>query len=251
MCILMAKCMNAKLTRCLAICCLLLSQQAFAAVHLLSDGKVSDGHGKQVSTRLNVSDSLKEYPEGIFVAGYEIDASGKKVPTVTVLNERLEIVGYWTFKTPIMNFFRLLDKVYLFDVDGTVYRFENEQWPVEERWHFDSWARTYPMQDDVIVCHPAPFTKEVSGTRMGGCRSLARGWNIPLYWWALPEPKICGQQLRVLIRPSRHRHALQTINLADGSVVRTTELPKKMVPAHNLDLCKLAVEHTNKLRIPK
>lgn len=247
----MAKRMNAKLTRCLAIGCLLLSQQALAAAHLLADGKVSDGHGQQVKTRLNVSNALKEYPEGIFVAGHEIDASGKNIPTVTVLNERLEILGYWPFKKPVMNFFRFRNKVYLFDADGTVYRFDNDQWPVEERWHFDPWARTYPEQDDVIVCHPAPFTKEVSGTRMGGCRSLARGWDIPLFWWGLPEPKICGQQLRVLIRAARHRHALQTINLADGSVVRTTELPKKMVPAHNLDLCKLAVEPPNKLRIPK
>lgn len=231
--------MNGKRMRLLMIICLLISQQAPAAAHLLSGGKVSDGQGKQISTRLTAVDSLREYPEGIFLAGHEVDANanGNKVPSVLMLNGRLETVGHCTFQLPIREIFRFRGEIYLFDFAGHVYRFENHQWSIDERWRFDPWAVLYPLPDDLVVCHPAPLTKAESGTRTGGCRSLGHGWAVPLYW-TKPKPQICGQQLRVVVW-IKGRQVLQTLRLSDGGVDQTIALSRKAAATKNLDLCQL------------
>ncbi len=230
--------MNGKRMRLLMIVCLLLSQQALAAALLLSGGKVSDGDGKQISMRLNAIDLFKEYPEGIFLAGHEVDAeaNGNKVPTVVMLNGQLETMGHWTFKLPIREIFRFRDEIYLFDFAGHVYRFENHQWAIDARWRFDPWSVIYPLPGDLVVCHPAPITKAESGTRTGGCRSLAREWAVPLYW-TKPKPQICGQQLRVVVW-IKGRQVLQTLRLSDGSIRQTSVLSSKAAAAKNLDLCQ-------------
>lgn len=231
--------MSGKRKRLLVIVCLLLSQQVFAATHLLSGGKVSDGHGKQISTRLNDIDVIKEYPEGIFLAGHEVEAevNGSKVPTVVMLNARLETLGHWVFNLPIKEIFRFRGEIYLFDFEGHVYRFENYQWSVDKRWRFDPWSVIYPLQDDLVVCHPAPLTKAESGTRTGGCRSLGHEWTVPLYW-TKPKPQICGQQIRVVVWVNG-RQLLQTLRLSDGGIHQTTALSRKAAATKNLDLCQL------------
>lgn len=234
----MTKLMNIKVKRLLATMCLLLSHQVLASAYLISSGTVSNGHGKQTSTRLNTIDLLKEYPEGIFLAGHEINSetNGNEVPTVVMLNRQLEALGYWAFKMPIKEIFRFRDEIYLFDFKGHVYRFENHQWSIEERYRFDPWSVIYPLQDDIVVCHPAPTTKAESGTRSGECRSLARDWAVPLYW-TKPKPQICGQQLRVLVW-IKGRQVLQTYSLCDGGLLQTTVLSRKAAAADKLDLCK-------------
>lgn len=220
----------------LLIASLLFSQLALGGAHTLANGKVRDGHGRTSQTRLSAIGSLNEYPEGVFLHGFQIDAAGNNVPTVVMLNERMEESGYWTFDTPISEIFRLRNEIYLFDYRGVVYRFAERQWSIVEHWRFDPWSVTYPLADDFIVCHPAPLTKQESGTRPGGCRSLARGWEVELLW-TKPTPKICGKELRVLIWLNGGR-ALQTLDLNDGHIVRTIVLPKKQTSARSFDLCK-------------
>ena len=221
----------------LLIACLLFSQLALGGAHTLANGKVRDGHGRTSQTRLSAIGSLNEYPEGVFLHGFQIDATGNNVPTVVMLNERLEESGYWSFDTPISDVFRLRNEIYLFDYRGVVYRFADLQWSIVEHWRFDPWSVTYPLADDFIVCHPAPLTKLESGSRPGGCRSLGRGWALELIWTE-PKPKICGQELRVLIWLNGGR-ALQTLDLTDGHIVQTLVLRKKQTPARALDLCRI------------
>lgn len=230
--------MNARLKRLQMIVCLLLSQPALSAVHLLSDEKVSDGHGKQTQTRLKSIDLLKEYPEGVFLAGYEINAETKdhKVPAVEMMNAQLESLGHWTFKTPIREMFRFRGEIYLFDFEGQVFRFENDRWSIDDRWRFDPWSVIYPLPEDLVVCHPAPISKVESGTRTGACRSLVHDWSIPLYW-TKPKPQICGQQLRVMVWING-RQALQIYRLSDGGLLKTAVLSRKEAADKNPNLCQ-------------
>ena len=229
--------MHRRLKPLLIVTCLLLSQLVLAGIHTLPNGKVRDEQGKTSQTRLGLISSLKEYPEGVFLLGYQIDAAGNNIPTAVLLDERLEEQGYWTFEAPINEVFRFRNETYLFDYRGTVYRFAERQWSIVEHWQFGPSSLTYPLADDIIVCHPAPITKQESGTRSGGCRSLARGWAVELYW-TNPKPKICGQELRALVWLNE-RQALRAIDLNDGHIVRTLALPKKQTANPAPDLCRI------------
>lgn len=230
--------MNHRLKPLLIVACLLFSQLALAGVRTLPNGKVRDDSGKTSQTRLGVISALKAYPEGVFLLGYQIDAGGNNIPTAVLLDERLEEQGYWTFEAPINEVFRFRNEIYLFDYRGEVYRFADHQWSIVKEWQFGPWSVTYPLDDDVIVCHPAPLTKLESGTRSGGCRSLAHGWATELYWTE-PKPKICGEELRVLVWLNEER-VLQTLDLRDGRVVRSVVLPRKQAQARPLDLCRIS-----------
>lgn len=211
----------------------LLAFSAHGALRWKPDGTVRDARAQVFRSELTQVVRAFEAPEGLYLAGSWGGADRRGVALVA---RDLSSARYWRFELDVTDFFRYRDQLYLRDIGGGVFVRVGEDWKVAD-WRLapDSVLLQPDADRELIVCSPAPMTKQGSGTYRGDCRSLTYGWQQELNWGADSPPRICADYLAVLGWQAQQRHVFR-VRLSDGVLLGTKVLPRQL-RSHTLDPC--------------
>lgn len=221
--------------RCVFLSALLLSLSASAALRWQVDGTVHDERGKAVPSGLTAVSAAQETPDGLLLAGQSTADGGWRV---ALLAKDRGKTGEWPLRAPPRQFFRYQGALYLHDMEGTVYHDTADGW-LEADWHVPPASLILQPDADreIIVCTPAPTSKNESGRRHGACHARQAGWQHALDWWPDIPPRLCGDALVVLGWQAARRQLFQ-VRLSDGAV-QSGPIPSRKSLRPTLDLCAM------------
>lgn len=220
---------------CVFLSALLLSVSASAALRWQADGTVRDERGKALQSGLTAVTTALETPEGLFLAGQVPHTAEWRI---AFLRQDLSGLRAWPLHAPPRQFFRYQGDLYLHDMEGTVYQHTADGWPVAD-WRVPPASHILQPDADreIIVCTPAPMSKQESGRRHGACYARQAGWQQALDWWPDIPPRLCGDALVVLGWQSAQRQLFH-VGLSDGAV-QSGPIPPRKALRPTLDLCAL------------
>lgn len=221
--------------RCIVLPAVLLSLSANAALRWQADGQVRDAQGRVLDSGLTAVSTGLETADGLFLAG---QVRRRAHWRIAFLRQDLSGLRTWPLPAPPRQFFRYQGALYLHDMEGTVYHYTADSWPVAD-WRVPPASLLLPADGDreLIVCTPAPLSKQESGRRHGACIARQAGWQRALDWWPDIPPRLCGDALVVLGWHAARRQLFH-VRLSDGEL-QSGPIPPRKPLRPTLDLCAL------------
>lgn len=191
---------------------------------------VIDGQSKQLNLR--TSYSPLQTNKGIYLLGEQQSQEKQKVNLVAFLSNDMQQEKYWPFERRLSTLFHYKENVYVLDVDGQVYRQQEENWP-KASWHFPPYSKIISTEKSLLVCYSrAPLG---IGSERGGCTAPEKNWTISIdFDWLPIPPQLCNDQLRISRFAQRPPFTVVQYNLDTGK-----KEWEKVVGDDIYDLCKV------------
>lgn len=166
---------------------------------------------------------------GVYLVGFEIDKKGNNKPTLAWLSDSNTTPEYWSFDNILQEVFVLNEFPHVLDMNGGIYKFENETW-IKSPLKLKDNSRIIDTEKTILACYPSPLFKSPPG--IGGCYTTSGKWEIKANWRET-VPKICKNHLIVLDQIKKALW-LKRYSKDNGELLASKEI--KAIPK---DLCSI------------
>lgn len=185
-----------------------------------ANGKVSIGNNTVKLKMQNVYYGYK-FNNGAYLIGFEIDKKGNNKPTLAWLSVSDNTPEYWSFDNILQEVFVLDDHPHVLDMDGGIYKFENETW-IKLPLKLKDNSRIIDTGKTILACYPSPVFKSPPG--IGGCYTADGKWEIKVNWRDT-VPKICKGYL-IVVDQNKTTLWLKRYSKDNGKLLASREIKK-------------------------
>ena len=183
------------------------------------NGTVLSPH-REVGTVLDNAYYAFDTPQGLYLAGFEIDNKGTNHPHLVFINKDLTGQIHWPQTEAVEQLFFYNKQLYLLDETGTTQVRNGKQWQ-QAPLTLTANSKIITSENVLIACVPSPLPS-ADYTR-GHCYSVTDHWRVDIAWRSV-TPVLCNNTL-VAVSDYPSREVVHQIELSTGKIIKQISLP--------------------------